>query len=92
MLQELLKKLSNGLDSFIVFLVHMWDTPKSEEIGGASTNNDPAFYANERNYHEQAIMEINDEISELEEERSQHEYFYNIANLMYGKLVQKEKN
>lgn len=67
----------------------MWDTPRSERLGGQFTNLDPAFYERERNYHEQAIMEINDEISELEEERSKHEYFYNISNTMYSKLIQK---
>lgn len=70
----------------------MWGTPKSETTGGKSTdeNTDPSFYERERNYHEQAIMEINDEILALEEARLHHEYIYNIADAMYSKLVQKE--
>lgn len=94
MWQNLLKRLSLGLDDFIESLALMWAKLKSEEIGfpsieGSSTNLDPKFYLKERNYHEQAIMDINDEILELEEERSKHEYFMNIADVMYSKLIVK---
>ena len=94
MLQKLLKKLSNGLGSFIKFLAPMWVMPKSALIGfpfinGSSTNQDPEFYRKEMNFHEEVIMEINDEITALEEERAKHEYFYNISNTMYSNLIQK---
>lgn len=93
MLQNLLKKLSLGLEDFTKFLALMWDKLRSEEIGGKSidVNLDPNFYLRERNYHEEVIMEINDEISKLEEERAKHEYFYNISSTMYSKLIQKEQ-
>lgn len=69
----------------------MWDRLKSERTGTPFTdvNLDPSFYLKERNYHEQNIMDINDEISRLEEERQHHEYFMNIADTMYSKLIQK---
>lgn len=69
----------------------MWGKLKSGEIGTPSIeeNTSPTFYLKERNYHEQAIMDINDEILELEEERSKHEYFMNIADVMYSKLIVK---
>lgn len=66
---------------------------RSEETGGKSidVNLDPDFYKHERDFHEAVIMEINDEISKLEEERAKHEYFYNISSTMYSKLIQKEQ-
>lgn len=69
----------------------MWGKLKSGEIGTPSIeeNTSSKFYLKERNYHEQAIMDINDEILELEEERSKHEYFMNIADVMYSKLIVK---
>lgn len=84
---KILEKIHNKVNKFFDWLFSY----KGEQpfTGGQFTNLDPAFYERERNYHEQAIMEINDEISELEEERSKHEYFYNISNTMYSKLIQK---
>lgn len=81
---SILDKIHNVIDKFFD-----WLFTYPENRTHPSPNLDPAFYERERNYHEQAIMEINDEISELEEERSKHEYFYNISNTMYSKLIQK---
>ncbi len=89
MLQDWLKKLSHGLDDFIESLARMWDRLKLEKRGGTFTNLDPSFCLNERNYHEQNIMDINDTIQRLEEKRAQHEYYMNIADTMYSKLIQK---
>ena len=91
MLQDWLKKLSHGLDNFIESLARMWGKLRLVEIGTPSidVNLNPSFYLKERNFHEQSIMDINDEITALEEERAQHEYFYNIADTMYSKLIQK---
>src|SRR5512138_3789314 len=92
MLQEWLKKLLHGLEDITKFLALTWDKLKSERIGTQSINPDIAFYEKERNYHEQQIMDINDLVQQLEEERARHEYFYNVADSMYSQLIQKEQN
>lgn len=74
-----MKKVINWIKSLFI----------EKEVLSTDVNLDPSFYLKERNYHEQNIMDINDEISRLEEERQHHEYFMNIADTMYSKLIQK---
>lgn len=84
-LEKLLDLVHQQIDKFFDWLFsYQEEKPEVEE------NTDPSFYERERNYHEQAIMEINDEILFLEEQRAKHEYFFNISDTMYSKLVQKE--
>lgn len=81
---SILDKIHNVINEFFDWLFSY-----DEEKKAIDPNLDPAFYERERNYHEREIMEINDFIQQLEEERSKHEYFFNVADTMYSKLIQK---